>query len=255
MDDGARNICLIIAYDGGDYQGWQRQAGVPTIQGEIEERLSLITTKGVTLHGAGRTDAGVHAMAMTANFHTNSAIPCPQLQKALNSMLPPAIRILGAVDLINSFHARFSCRGKHYCYYVQTAPVQTPFLRHYALHAPLTLDFGRMRSCLDLLVGTHDFSSFENSGSRDKERAHGRGAVRTLFAAEIKERGHNTFSIEVTGDGFLRNMVRNIVGTLLEVGEKKTSVDGFAAILKAKDRAMAGPTAPPHGLFLKRVFY
>ena len=168
MDDGARNICLIITYDGGDYQGWQRQATAPTIQGEIEERLSIITTKSVALHGAGRTDAGVHASGMTANFHTNSALPCPQLQKSLNSMLPPAIRILGAVDVAGSFHARFSCRGKRYCYYFQTAPVQPPFLRHYAWHTPLPLDFRRMRSCLDLLVGTHDFSSFENSGSRDK---------------------------------------------------------------------------------------
>jgi tRNA pseudouridine38-40 synthase len=255
MNDGARNICLIIAYDGGNYQGWQRQAGAPTIQGEIEERLSVITTKSVTLHGAGRTDAGVHAMAMTANFHSNSAIPCPQLQKALNSMLPPAIRILGAVDLISGFHARFSCRGKHYCYYVQTAPVQPPFLRHYALHAPFTLDFGRMRSCLDLLIGRHDFSSFENSGSRDKKSSQGRGAVRTLFTAKIEKHSQDTFAIEVTGDGFLRNMVRNIVGTLLESGEKKISVDGFSAILKAKNRAMAGPTAPPHGLFLQRVLY
>jgi len=255
MDDGARNICLITAYDGGDYQGWQRQAGVPTIQGEIEERLSVITTKSVTLHGAGRTDAGVHASAMTANFHTNSSLSCPQLQKSLNSMLPPAIRILGAVDLASSFHARFSCRGKHYRYYLQTAPVQSPFWRHYALHAPFPLDFGRMRSCLDLLVGRHDFSSFENSGSRDKESEHGRGAVRTLFAAEIREHGQGSFSIAVTGDGFLRNMVRNIVGTLLAVGKKEIGVDDFAAILKAKNRAMAGPTAPAHGLFLKRVLY
>jgi len=255
MDDGARNICLIITYDGGDYQGWQRQATAPTIQGEIEERLSIITTKSVALHGAGRTDAGVHASGMTANFHTNSALPCPQLQKSLNSMLPPAIRILGAVDVAGSFHARFSCRGKRYCYYFQTAPVQPPFLRHYAWHTPLPLDFRRMRSCLDLLVGTHDFSSFENSGSRDKENAAGRGAVRTLFTAQILEHGQNTFSIEVTGDGFLRNMVRNIVGTLLEAGKKEIGVDGFAAILAAKNRAMAGPTAPPHGLFLQRVFY
>ena len=252
----ARNICLIIAYDGGDYQGWQRQAAAPTIQGEIEERLAIITTKSVTLHGAGRTDAGVHATGMAANFHTNSSLSCPQLQKSLNSMLPPAIRIIGAQEVAASFHARFSCRGKRYCYYLHTAPVQPPFLRHYALHAPAALDDQRMRDCLDILIGSHDFSSFENTGSRDQENEHdGRGAVRTLFAATLERRGQDMLAIELTGDGFLRSMVRNIVGTLLQAGGKRISVADFTAILTAKDRGLAGPTAPPHGLFLKKVLY
>ena len=251
----ARNICLIIAYDGGDYQGWQRQAAAPTIQGEIEERLAIITTASVTLHGAGRTDAGVHALAMTANFHTNSSLSCLQLQKALNSMLPPAIRIAGVQEMASGFHARFSCRGKCYCYYLNTAPVQPPFLRRYALHVPVALDEERMQSCLDILTGSHDFSSFENSGSRDKEKGHGRGAIRTLLAATLTRCGKDMLAIELTGDGFLRNMVRNIVGTLIQAGEKKISVADFAAILAAADRRRAGPAAPPHGLFLKKVLY
>ena len=251
----ARNICLIIAYDGSDYQGWQRQRTVPTIQGEIEERLSIITTKNVTLHGAGRTDAGVHAVGMAANFHTNSSLPCRSLQKSLNSMLPPAIRILAAKEMADDFHARFACRGKRYCYYLQTSPVQPPFLHRYALHTPVPLDDERMRACLNILIGSHDFSSFENSGSRDRDNCHGRGAVRTLFSADIRRSGEETLAIELTGDGFLRNMVRNIVGTLLPAGEKKIDVADFAAILAAKNRTLAGPTAPPHGLFLQRVFY
>ncbi|MDR0476734.1 MAG: tRNA pseudouridine(38-40) synthase TruA [Desulfobulbaceae bacterium] len=250
-----RNICLIIAYDGSDYQGWQRQAAAPTIQGEIEERLSIITTKSVTLHGAGRTDAGVHAAGMTANFHTNSALSCLQLQKSLNSMLPPAIRIIGAKEMTVGFHARFSCRGKRYCYYLDTAPVQPPFLRRYALHVPAALDDQRMQDCLNTLLGTHDFSSFENSGSRDKENGQGRGAVRTLFAVTFGRPTQNIFTIELTADGFLRNMVRNIVGTLLLAGEKKISVADFAAILAAQNRTLAGATVPPHGLFLKNVLY
>lgn len=251
----ARNICLIIAYDGGDYQGWQRQAAAPTIQGEIEERLAIITTKSVTLHGAGRTDAGVHAAGMTANFHTNSSLSCPQLQKSLNSMLPSAIRILGAEEMAAGFHARFSCRGKRYCYYLDATPVQSPFLRRYALHVPKALDEQRMQACLDTLIGTHDFSSFENSGSRDQENGRGRGAVRTLFAATLARRGQDMLAIELTGDGFLRNMVRNIVGTMLLAGEKKITVTDFTAIVAAASRAQAGPTASPHGLFLQEVLY
>ena len=253
--DAARNICLLIAYDGSDYQGWQRQAAAPTIQSEIEQRLAIITTKSLTLHGAGRTDAGVHATGMTANFHTNSAISCAQLQKSLNSMLPPAIRIVGASEKDGAFHARFSCRGKRYRYFIQTAPVQPPFSRRYALHAPATLDDERMQSCLDILIGTHDFSSFENSGSRDKTKTDGRGAVRTLFTAKLQRHGTDMLSIELTGDGFLRNMVRNIVGTMLQAGEKKIGVEDFRVILAAKSRALAGPTAPPYGLFLSEVFY
>jgi len=253
--EGARNICLLIAYDGGDYQGWQRQAAAPTIQGEIEERLSIITTKGVTLYGAGRTDAGVHATGMTANFRSDSNLSCDQLQKSLNSMLPLAIRILDAKEMDSGFHARFSCRGKRYRYYLQTAPVQLPFFCRYALHTPAALDEQRMQSCLDTLIGTHDFSSFENSGSRDQGKTDGRGAVRTLFAATLRRRAQDVLVVELTGDGFLRSMVRNIVGTILQAGEKKIGAGDFAAILAARNRALAGPTAPPHGLFLNKVFY
>ncbi|MDR3089012.1 MAG: tRNA pseudouridine(38-40) synthase TruA [Desulfobulbaceae bacterium] len=255
MDNPARNIRLDIAYDGGDYQGWQRQASAPTIQGEIEGRLSAITATQVTLHGAGRTDAGVHAVGMAANFHTHSAISCPQLKKALNSMLPSAIRIFDADNMDSDFHARFSSKGKCYRYYLQTVPVQSPFFRRYALHAPVALNFNRMQSCLDMLVGTHDFSSFENTGSRDKEAEHGRGAVRTLYTAQMRQYGQSTYAIELIGDGFLRGMVRNIVGTLVKAGENKIKPEDFAAILAAKDRAAAGPTAAARGLFLQKVFY
>ncbi len=250
-----RTIKLLISYDGTGYSGWQRQKIGPTIQGEIESRLAIMTTEDVFLHGAGRTDAGVHAEGMVAHFRIHSSIPCHAIVRGLNSMLPGAIRIFQAEDVDPSFHARFSAIGKQYQYSVFTGKIQPPQLRLYSLHVTSSLDLPAMRDCLKLLEGTHDFSSFENSGSRDKDNCSGRGAVRTIYEAEILEKNAEFFTFRFTGDGFLRNMVRNLVGTLLEVGRGGISPKDFALILDARDRTMAGPTAPAHGLQLNKVLY
>ncbi len=250
-----RNIKLTIAYDGTDYCGWQKQKNGLSVQAVLEEKLSIITNNPVILHGAGRTDAGVHALAMTAHFHTQSAIDCPPLQNGLNSMLPRSIRITAVDQVPMSFHARFSTRAKTYFYRIYTGPIQLPTERLYTVHIPFSLQHDAMKSCLTLICGTHDFSSFEASGSRDKSITGGRGAIRTILTSGFKELTADTYQFEFTGDGFLRHMVRNIVGTILEVGKGRHSVNRFKAILEAKDRSQAGSTAPAHGLYLKEIFY
>jgi tRNA pseudouridine38-40 synthase len=255
MSFGLRNIKLLISYDGTDFSGWQRQRHDCTIQGEIENRLSLMTREKIDLHGAGRTDAGVHAEGMVAHFATSSAIPCPDFLRGLNSMLPGAIRIFGVNDVDQNFHARYSATGKRYQYKIFTGKIQPPQLRLYSLHVSCELHLVSVIRCLKLLEGTHDFASFENSGSRDKSICSGRGSVRTIFKAELIEEPPFQLIFQFTGDGFLRNMIRNLVGTLLDVGKEKLSVEEFLNILKAKDRTMAAATAPAHGLFLKEVLY
>ena len=255
MAPGFRNIKLVIGYDGTDFSGWQRQQHRRTIQGEIEQRLTLMTRETVDLHGAGRTDAGVHAEGMVAHFTTRSAISCHNFRRGLNSMLPGAIRIFEVDEAAADFHARFSATGKRYHYRLYTGRTQPPQLRLYSVHVTGELDLKAIKKCLKLLEGTHDFASFENSGSRDKSISSGRGAVRTIHHAELIEEMPCQLILEFTGDGFLRNMVRNLVGTLLEVGRGKLSVEDVCKILEARDRTMAAATAPAHGLTLKQVLY
>jgi tRNA pseudouridine38-40 synthase len=255
MAPGFRNIKLVIGYDGTDFSGWQRQQHRRTIQGEIEQRLTLMTRETVDLHGAGRTDAGVHAEGMVAHFTTRSAISCHNLRRGLNSMLPGAIRIFEVDEAAADFHARFSATGKRYHYRLYTGRTQPPQLRLYSVHVTGELDLKAIKKCLKLLQGTHDFASFENSGSRDKSISSGRGAVRTIHHAELIEEMPCQLILQFTGDGFLRNMVRNLVGTLLEVGRGKLSAQDVCKILEARDRTMAAATAPAHGLTLKQVLY
>ncbi|MBU1564455.1 MAG: tRNA pseudouridine(38-40) synthase TruA [Proteobacteria bacterium] len=255
METEPRNIKLLIGYDGTEFSGWQRQKNSLTIQGEIERFLTRMTGEEILLNGAGRTDAGVHADGMVAHFHTASTISCDDFLRGLNAMLPGAIRIFDAEDVANSFHARFSAVGKEYKYEIYTGKIHPPRLRLNTLHVTCPLNFNSIRKCLAMTRGTHDFSSFENSGSRDKTACSGRGAVRTIHEALLLENGCELFSLQFDGDGFLRNMIRNLVGTLLEVGRGKITSEEFAAILAAKDRTMAGPTAPAHGLCLKKVLY
>jgi len=252
-----RNIRLIIAYEGTGYSGWQRQSRDATIQGTIEHSLSIMTRSSVTLHGAGRTDAGVHALAMTANFLTDSSIPCNGFQNGLNAMLPADIRIRQTDEFPPDFHSRFNATGKSYRYDIFTGKVQLPTERRYAAHFPCKLNIDKIKLCLKLIEGTHDFSSFEGSGSRDTSLTSGRGAVRTLFQTCFTPSLHKkeTWSFHFTGDGFLRHMVRNLVGTFIEVGIEKKSIDDFNTILQKQDRNLAGPTAPAHGLILEKVFY
>ena len=254
-DSQSRNIKLIIGYDGTNFSGWQRQKHDRTIQGEIESRLSVMTTEDISLHGAGRTDAGVHADGMVAHFLTDSRISCEGFVRGLNAMLPGAIRVFHAEEADSSFHARFSATGKQYHYSVFTGTIHPPHLRLYTLHVTGALNFNIMTQCLRGIEGTHDFSSFENSGSRDKDNCSGRGAIRTIYEAAIYRESSDLFVFQFTGDGFLRNMIRNLVGTLLDAGRGTITSESFTEILLAKDRAMAGPTAPAHGLRLKKVMY
>ena len=249
-----RNIRLLIAYDGTAYAGWQRQAVQPTIQGVLEGKIALMTKAPVTLHGAGRTDAGVHALGMVANFHTQATIPCPGFVMGLNSMLPDDIRILQADQVDPGFQARFQAKGKLYVYQFLCTPIVFPHQRLYYAHIPVQLDLSLMEAALATLVGEHDFASFEAVGSRDVSLSGGRGSVRRIVAAHLQRQGEG-MAMVIHGDGFLRHMVRNIAGTVFEVGLGKRTVAEFREAMAAKDRGRAGMTAPAKGLFLKQVFY
>ncbi len=251
------NIRLLISFDGTRYSGWQRQKNAPTIQGTIENAITTITGENNTLHGAGRTDAGVHALGMVAHFITKKQYPPDIFFKGLNSILPPDIRILETHIEKEDFHSRYNASGKTYQYDFYTGPVHSPIQQLYSTHYPGKLNFQEIHKCLKFLIGTHDFSSFEGSGSRDKSLNTGRGGVRTLYKASCQEDAFSphAYSFTFTGDGFLRHMVRNLVGTLFEVGRNKYKCTDFIKIMSQKDRQSAGPTAPPQGLFLIRVHY
>ena len=252
-----RNLKLVIAFDGTAYAGWQWQPDAPTVQGVLEEKLAVMTGVAATVWGAGRTDAGVHALGMTANFQTEARIPCEGFLKGFNSLLSPDIRILAVTGVADDFHACHSAVAKTYFYNMihGREPLPSERLYNSAFRGHFALD--TMRACLECIIGEHDFSSFEAVGSRDLTRPGGRGAVRRIFSAEITEdpHCHGRVLFTITGDGFLRHMVRNIVGTLVKVGQGKLTVADFQSILAARDRKFAGPTAPACGLFLQQVHY
>jgi tRNA pseudouridine38-40 synthase len=255
MNGKKRTIKLVISYDGTNYCGWQKQYKDRTIQQEIEQCLSTITTEEITLHGAGRTDAGVHALGMVAHFSCISSLSCESIQRATNRMLPGSIRILEVKEVGSTFHSRYQARGKKYRYTLYTGKIQPPFSRLTSLHVPQPLNLCFLQECLLIITGKHDFSSFENSGSRDKSITTGKGAVRTIHQASLLQPDNNHLFLDFTGDGFLKNMVRNLTGTLLDVGRERLSTDDFEKILQVKDRSKAGATAPAHGLTLIEVYY
>lgn len=252
-----RNIRLTIAYDGTDFHGWQRQPRVPTIQEALETRIARITGAAVTLHGSGRTDAGVHAAGQVANFKTECAIPCASLMKALNDILPASIRVRAAEEVPADFHARHSAKAKTYRYRILQAPVCPPFLARYVYHHPYPLDCRAVARAARLLEGEHDFTSFAGSDPSRKGTACGEGSnVRKVFHSRIAVRKELQMIIyEVRGSGFLHHMVRNIAGTLLDVGSGKLSPNDIPAIIRARDRGKAGATAPARGLWLVKVEY
>ena len=250
-----RNIKLTIAYEGTDFSGWQRQPQVRTVQGELEAKLALMCSAPVTVHGAGRTDAGVHATAMVANFQTTANISCLGLQKGLNSLLAADVRILAVEEVAAGFHARISAIAKTYRYFFSTAAIQLPHQRRYETLVRGELDVASMEACLPIFLGAHDFAAFEASGSRDRSYLGGRGAVRTLYEVTLAPVGHKSYAITLRGDGFLRKMVRNIVGTLFAVGRSRLAVADVHKVINSGDRGQAGATAPAHGLFLIAVEY
>ncbi len=241
------NYKLTIAYDGTNYRGWQYQPDQRTVQGTIHRALQIITKKKPKLYGAGRTDAGVHAIGQVANFHTKLSIPPDSMKKAINSLIPPDIRILKCEIVDDKFNARFHSKGKVYEYRVYRGEIVSPFLYRYVAHVRGNLNVETIIEASKLLIGEKDFSSF-TSDSTEKNK------IRRIENFEVWEEGDMLY-FRVKGSGFLKYMVRIMVGTLLEVGRGKISPEEFQNIIEAKDRTLAGPTAPPQGLFLLRVLY
>jgi tRNA pseudouridine38-40 synthase len=243
-----RNLRITLAYDGTRFVGWQRQAAGESIQGLLEDALARLEGGAVTAHGAGRTDAGVHALAQVASARVTFAYDAATVTRALNAALPPDIRVTSVEDAAADFHARFSARSKSYRYQVANVAVASPFTRAYAWHVPEPLDIRAMRQAAAALAGTHDFAAFQTHGTPV------RTTVRTLTrSAWLEEPG--MLAYEVEGDGFLRHMVRAIVGTLVEVGRGSRPAADVASLLDGRARGEAGATAPGHGLALMRVEY
>jgi tRNA pseudouridine38-40 synthase len=243
-----RNFKLVLAYDGAGFMGWQIQPGVRTVQETLESSLEKIFDHPVRIIASGRTDTGVHALGQVANFHAESSIPTDGLLRGLNAVLPGDVSVISVTDASPEFHARYMARSKSYLYVMDTKEVRNPFLERYALHVRFPLDVQAMRESAKYLLGEHDFISFLASGSEV------RTSVRTMTASEVMSRGSKVF-FWIQGSGFLRHMVRNIVGTLLLVGRGKLLPEDMQRIIALKDRSYAGPTAPPQGLYLIGVEY
>ena len=257
-----RLLKLTVAYDGTGYVGWQRQAAGTSIQGLLETILGDIDDAPVDVAGAGRTDAGVHALGQVASARVRTVLDVATLRRALNARLPPDVRVLDVAERADEFHARFSARGKRYRYLMASGPAISPFASRYVWHVPGRLDLAAMQQAAAALVGTHDFSAFQSAGTSVPH------AVRTLVEAVVSDAtasppsplggdpvpGGSLVAIEVEADGFLRHMVRAIAGTLAEVGGGRRSPD-LGPLIASGNRALAGATAPPHGLWLVRVLY
>ena len=284
-----KNILLTIEYDGSVFHGWQRQPGIATVQGHLEETLSSLLREEVTLNGTSRTDAGVHALGQRASFVTESGIPAERIAPAANNMLRgrekgsfamSPVRILSSEEVPAGFHARFDAKGKRYVYRIRNAASIDVFSRNYVYHVDRPLDTAAMAKAAVYLQGTHDFKSFEASGGTSRETT-----VRTIYdikvaACDGKNRGEGLtgktagafetagaagasgddgfagdIEISVSGDGFLYNMVRIITGTLVDAGLGKIDPDGMKDMIEARDRSAAGHTAPPYGLYLAEIYY
>lgn len=246
---GVRNIKLTVAYDGTAYHGFQRQANACGIQAILEERLATLCGHPVKINGAGRTDSGVHAYGQVVNFFTGTGgIPTEKIPAAMQGLLPPDIVIREACEVPAEFHARYSAQSKVYVYHIYCQPVANPFYRNYSWHIRQSLDHLAMHQAAQIIVGTHNFSAFQAAGGPE------RNPVRTILEASCRPRGE-LLEFSFWGTGFLYHMVRNLVGTLVDVGTGKRSVNDVARILAGQDRRQAGITAPPQGLYLKEVYY
>jgi tRNA pseudouridine38-40 synthase len=265
----SRNLKLTLAYDGTDFNGWQIQPGLPTIQAILSDCIGRITGENVLPQGSGRTDAGVHALGQVASVVIESPIPERGLLTALNNVLPPSIRVNAVEQVGPQFHARHSAKAKTYQYRIYRGDVCPPFLARYVLHYPYPLNEAAMTCASEQIVGKHDFSSFAASdpdrnariaaaeveaGNSDPVVALAPSNVRTIYSA-LWMRSRDELTFVVRGDGFLHHMVRNLLGTLLQVGKGSRRASDIPAIIEARDRSTAGPTAAACGLCLVSVEY
>jgi tRNA pseudouridine38-40 synthase len=244
-----RTIKLVVQYDGSDFVGWQRQGKGVSVQGLIEAALAKIDGAPVTLHGAGRTDAGVHAVGQVASARVTSPIEDWHLVRALNAHLPEAIRVTELTTVPDGFHARFSATAKTYEYRIWNGRTVPPFIRQYAWHIIEPLDVPLMQQASTAIPGQHDFAAFRSARSLNHT------TVREITSATWRRGDDRTLIFEIDGKGFLRYMVRSLVGTLVEVGRGQRPARDLARLLAAPDRAQAGRTAPARGLFLMKVEY
>lgn len=244
-----RNIKLVIEYDGKEFNGWQKQPNKLNIQGEIEQAIERITGEKVDLMASGRTDAGVHAMGQVANFKTNSNMPIEKFPIALNANLKKSIVIKSAEEVEERFHSRLNCKRKTYRYVINNSKYGTAIYRNLETHIPIKLDIQKMQQAIKYFEGEHDFKAFKASGTSSKS------SVRTIYKAEVLDAGNERIYIELTGNGFLYNMVRIISGTLVDVGLGKIEPEKIENIILSKDRQHAGKTLPPQGLYLLTVEY
>jgi tRNA pseudouridine38-40 synthase len=245
-----RRIRITLAYDGTGFHGWQVQPGLPTIQGVLEEIIGGVEGSPVHVAGSGRTDAGVHALAQVAAFTIANPIPVDNFQRALNRLMPPAIRILDAVETLDSFHPRFDAIAKTYQYTLFRAPICPPFQWRYVHHHPFPLNEDAMREAARVFEGEHDFTAFAAADKNETEKSR----VRRIFRSELV-RSEDTLLYTVRGSGFLKHMVRNIVGTLVETGRGNIAPPGVADLLSGSISGKSGPTAPAKGLTLQSVEY
>jgi tRNA pseudouridine38-40 synthase len=243
-----RNVRILVAYDGARFFGWQRQAGFVSVQESLEDGLLAVLGERIVVHGSGRTDTGVHALRQVANFHVDTRLDDDRLCNALNAHLPEGVVVRALETCADEFHARFSARGKRYAYCIARTRFASPFVAGRAWWVREPLDVARMRAAAARLLGTHDFSAFESSGSPRSS------SVRTLRRARWLVRRESLVLI-LEADGFLYNMARSIAGTLADAGRGKLSPDDVSAVLASRDRRRAGATAPAHGLYLLRVLF
>ncbi len=241
-------VKLIVEYDGTNYAGWQRQLNGLSVQEVLERAFAAASGESVRIHGAGRTDAGVHAMAQTAHLNTQCTIPPEKICYALNMHLPPDIRVKSSEQVHDNFHARFDAKGKHYRYTIDNAAHASAVYRHTTAHVRSSLDVAAMREAAAYILGTHDFATFCASGSEVKD------TVRTVYSLDITEE-KPFIHIDIKGSGFLYHMVRIVAGTLIEIGQKKRTTASMRDIIESKDRERAGVTAPAKGLMLVSVYY
>jgi tRNA pseudouridine38-40 synthase len=238
----------VLSYDGTAYAGWQTQTDPPTVQALLTREVRRLCGDGARVTGASRTDAGVHALRQVASVTTASALPPAAILGALNAALPPDIRILAAAEAAPGFHARFAARGKRYGYLVDNGRVASPVLRRFAWHVATPLDAGRMRQALTALRGTHDFTAFCAAAGREHS------PVCTVRAVHVVRRAAR-LAVLISADRYLHHMVRNVVGSAVDVARGAREPGWLAEVLAGRDRRRAGPTAPPQGLTLLRVIY